>query len=157
MDKKTPNDYPQVKFRTGKDLEAELSSRSDEQSDSAYSRIAKRDLDRYYALLRLSLPRFSEEEALILVNALNGAKYEPEMAHRLYVDVQEYLEESNEGYHSEPVSNDVRTLVLRVKAMSHLECMAIIDAAERFWQGAYHKKPEEVRQHLLETGLVKGK
>lgn len=153
--KKTPNDYPQVKFRTGKDLEVQLASRSDEQTDREYSRVAKRDLDRYYSLLANAIPRFSEEEVLILVNVLNGAKYEPQMAHRLYVDVLEYLEESNEDYHSQAVSDDVRTLVLRVKAMSTIECMAIIDAAERFWQGTYHKEPEEVKRKLKEVGLIK--
>lgn len=154
MNKKTPNDYPQVKFRTGKDLEAEFASRSDEQSDSVFSRIAKRDLERYYTLLPGSLPTFTEGEAIILVNALNGAKYpQPEQACRLYVDVQEYLEES-EAYSQKPVNDDAPALVFRVKEMSPIECMAIIDAAERFWSGAYHQF--DIHERLKKVGLIKG-
>lgn len=151
MDKKTPNDYPQVKFRTGKDLEAELASRSEEMTDSAYSRVAKRDLERYYAMMARDAPVFSEDEALVLVNALNGAKYQPELVHRLYIDVQEYLEE-NEEYR---LSGNVLTLVLRLKEMKVLECMAVIDAVEKFWSGEYHKTPEETQQALRTVGLIK--
>lgn len=152
--------YSQVKFRPGADstLEAELTARAEqskEQSaDVALSQVAKRDLERLYMLYQLSLPTFSENEAIIIVNALNGTKCQPEMAHRLYVDVQEYLDES-ETYHVPTVSDDVRMLLIRLKALSRFECMAIYDAAERFWIGGYHKKLQEVQQRLRDVGLIK--
>lgn len=153
---KTSADYSQVKFRpgAGSSLEKELAARSEQAADIALSQVAKRDLERLYTLYRLSLPTFSESEAIVIVNALNGAKaVQPELAHRLYVDVQESLEES-ESYH---VVDDVqhRALIARLRGLSRFECIAIYDAAERFWLGGYHKAAEEVSAKLREVGLVK--
>lgn len=150
MDKKTPNDYPQVKFRTGKDLEAELASRSDETTDSAYSRIAKRDLERYYAMMALDLPTFSKPEARLLVSVLNGSRIHAETVHRIYLDVDEMLEEH-------PIEGINRgAFVARLRNLSRGECMAIADAVERFWNGAYHKSETDTWKRLEAVGLIKG-
>ena len=148
--------YSQVKFRpgVGTALESALQSRADQTTDVAFSQVAKRDLERLYALYRLSLPKFSEEEAMIIVNALNGASHvTPEMTHRLYVDVQEYLEES-EAYRVPSVSESARTLLIRLKAFSRFECMAVYDAAERFWLGPYSYNAEETHQRLKDVGFI---
>lgn len=146
-DKKTPADYPQIKFRPGKDLEAELASRSDEQSDSAYSQTAKRDLGRYYTLLSRSLPSFSEKEALVLANVLNGARNAPDGVHLLYAGVDIALEEN-------PVEGINRgAFVARLRNLHRFECMAIADAVERAWSGSYHI--DNLSERLRQVGLAK--
>lgn len=147
---KSPNDFAQVKFRPGFEsaLETALKDRAEQQLDSAYSQVARRDLGRYYTLLKRSLPTFSEPEALVIVGALKGSRIDPEIIHRLYVDVDEELEDH-------PVEGINRgAFVARLRNLSRLECMAIADAAERFWLGEYHKSGDEVSQRLREVGLV---
>lgn len=135
MDKMTPNDYPQVKFRTGtgSELELALDERVERQSD--YSRIAKRDLNRYYLLLPYLLPRFSEQEAVLLVNALNGTRLETERADKIWSEVED------------------EQLSAKLKAFSFPECMAVLDAVERFWKGPYCK--DDTLERLKSVGLVK--
>lgn len=131
--------YSQIKFRPqdGSPLERELIDRSENTEDPALSRVARRDLKRYYASIKASLPAFSEEEVNILLNALNGSRIErPE---RLYVEVLEYKEFAE-----------------RLRCMSYIECIATVDAVERYWLGAYSKSPEENRARLKEVGLING-
>lgn len=145
---KSPNDYPQIKFRpgAGSNLETALTERVDVQSDGAYSQVAKRDLERYYALLAKSLPQFSEDEALVLAQTLNGAMNRPETIHLLYAEVSSNPDVVDEELDAE--------FIARLKSLDRFSCMAIADAVERFWSGAYFQL--EVRERLKKAGLVKG-
>lgn len=147
MDKKTPNDYPQVKFRpgTGSNLESALIERVESQSDSAFSQAAKRDLERYYAGLPSALPSFSEQEAVWLVDAFNGShNVNPE---RVYLEILAFFEED--------LTPEQKKLVNFLRNLPIYASVAVLDAVERFWRGPYHKEESEVQRRLGEVGLVK--
>lgn len=142
---KQSSDYSQVKFRPGNGSKLEQALTARAETEESTGLVAKRDLERYYALIGLSLPVFSEQEALLLVNTLNASRINAETIHRLYVDVDEYLEEHPlEGFNR-------GAFVARLRNCSRLECMAIADAVERFWQGDYHKNEQESSQRLRDV------
>ena len=146
-DKKTPNDYPQVKFRpgTGSNLESALIERVELQSDSTFSQVAKRDLERYYAGLPSALPSFSEREAIWLVDAFNGSRnVNPD---RIYLEVLAFFEED--------LTPEQKKLVNFLRNLPTYASVAVLDAVERYWQGGYSKTPEQSQRRLREVGLVK--
>lgn len=134
--------YTQIQFRPGveSDLSCALSKRAEQTTDIALSQVARRDLERYYATLTHSLPDFSESEVIILLNVLNGVRVSNPQ--RLYVEVQENYPEHKE-------------FVERLRNFSYAQCLATIDAVERYWCGEYHKSPEEMRVRLREVGLIR--
>jgi hypothetical protein len=122
---KTPSDYPQVKFRPGKELTDPLAARSSEQTDSAYSQVAKQDLGDYYTLLSLCLPVFSHKERELLSCALNGWLATPETVQHLWTEVDTYLD-------TLPMAMiDGQSFVDRLRTLSRFECWAIVDALKR--------------------------
>lgn len=135
---KTPKDYPQVKFRLGEKspLEKAVLARSDTHEDKEVSRVSKRDLERYYLILPHLLPTFSEHEALVLVSELNGMRLENDRADKIWSEVEN------------------KELRAKLESLSFPECMAVLDAVQRFWSGAYSKSEKETQQKLREVGLV---
>lgn len=136
---KTPNDYPQVKFRLGvkSRVGASVAERSDKvQTDVACTHVVRRDVDRYYLLIPHLLPAFSEQEALLLVTALNGVHLDNERADKIWAEIED------------------EALSKKIKALPFPECVAVLDAVERFWQGSLRKTAEETRQRLREVGLI---
>lgn len=115
---KTPADYPLLKFRPGK-LAETLETRSSEQSDSAYSQVAKQDLADYYALLRACLPTFSHKERELLSCALNGWLTTIEKVHELWVEVDAYLDMLP------MVMSDGESFIARLQSLSRFECWSI--------------------------------
>lgn len=121
---KTPADYPLIKFRPGKLIES-LSSRSDEQTDSAYSQMAKQDLGDYYTLLSLSLPEFSHKERELLSCALNGWSATPETVQHLWAEVDAYLD-------ALPMAMfDGQSFINRLRSLSRFECWCVYNAAKQ--------------------------
>ena len=59
---------PKLQFRLDDQDSGEIERRK--MRDTVESDIARRDLRRYYTLLRVSLPTFTEEEALLLCEAM---------------------------------------------------------------------------------------
>lgn len=111
--------------------------------------VLPRDLERYYEMLRRSLPKFSEEEARVLTAVVDPHKNSIRDISRLRADVEDFLQEHGiEG---------VTALVERLRSFSFAECVAIVDTIELYWKGAYYKDAEEVSRRLREVGLVKGK
>lgn len=144
---KTPNDYTQIKFRPGAEsaLESALIERVDIQSDRAFSRVAKRDLERYYSALLSALPVFSEQEAIWLVDALNGrSNVVPE---RLYQEVRNSF--------ADDMTPDQKKLVNFLRNLPIYAATSVLDAVERFWQGAYGKSADEMAAKLREVGLIR--
>jgi hypothetical protein len=138
--------YPRVNFRLGVQIGDEIAVRSE--SGKTPDSIAKRDLDRYYILLSRSLPTFLESEALFICHALNDSRGNPRMIHRIWVDVCEVLDDSDQ------VDFNKIALVERLKALTPFECMAVFDAVERYWVGHYHMDDETSKKRLREVGLV---
>jgi hypothetical protein len=113
-----------VQFRAVGSFGGELDCRS----DGNESEVARRDLTRYYQLLRRSLPEFSEEEWMIIHNACNGLlTYDIQTVPLLWAQVSDFCEA-----HNVP---DCQPLIDRLRRLSLVECLAVIDEAERFWIG----------------------
>lgn len=121
---KTPGDYPQVKFRSGKMTET-LAARSSEQTDSAFSQTAKQDLGDYYALLSLCLPEFSHKERELISCALNGWLATTETVQHLWTEVDTYIDALP------MVLTDGEFFVHRLRSLSRFECWCIYDAVKR--------------------------
>ena len=118
---------PTVNFRAIPPLDARLLERagaSDNLNDAA-----RRDLSRYYAVLRDSLSRvsLSEGEASLIVDSLNGTIMDETSYLHLWMEVDdaELFEKWNVGRSA---------LIAKLKALSPGETLAVIDAAERFWR-----------------------
>src|SRR6266705_1158561 len=78
-----------VSLRVTPLVKRELEER--EETGKSTSFIVNRDLGRYYFLLKASLPTFTMQEAMILVNATNGHITRPETVHLLWAEVQDWL------------------------------------------------------------------
>lgn len=148
---------PLIQFRAIDQMAQQLTTRSnvpEQASESALKSIlsetARRDLDRYYNTLVRSLPKFSVEEASLLLDALNGCISEPHSVQLLWANIADAVQE---GY-DKKWEVDGPALVERLRKLSYAECMAVTDAVERFWYGPYRQEgPLEPR--LREVGLVK--
>jgi hypothetical protein len=148
MEKKNPNDYPRVMFRVNKTLEPSLSERRE--GEQPLEQVVRRDLERYYELLKKSLPTFSINEAQLICNALNGNIIRPESVHLLWAEVSDMLEE---GMVDERDVNGP-ALVKRLRALTPFECMSVADAVERVWNSpTYHA--DNFEERLRQSGLVK--
>lgn len=121
------SDYSQVKFRPGKGskFEQTLAARASEQTDSAYSQIARDDLENYYALLSLCLPEFSYAERHILRTVLNGWLVTPEKVNQLWVEVDAYLDTTDVSMPTQ------EAFIARLRSLSRFECWCIVDAWQR--------------------------
>jgi hypothetical protein len=126
-----------VQFYNSKALKECLKARSGDATP--VSLVAQRDLERYYEALDRALPVLTEDEATMLVNALNGKWHaDPVNIALLWAEV----------------ADDDPALADRLRKMSFIECVAIVDAVERFWQGPYHQE-ESIASRLREVGLVR--
>lgn len=119
-----------IQFRPG-NLMAELLNRTGE-FDSP-DLIARRDLGRYYSLIRRSVPKFTHEDVEILTMACEfWTVTDADQARHIWAEVEIWLEESapQSGYSDEWI-NDHRGLVDRLKELEPVESMAVSDAIER--------------------------
>lgn len=108
-------------------LVAELAARGDNRSQ-----IISRDLGRLYTLYRRALATvpLTVEEACLLVDALNGALSGTDTAHLLWVEVEDacHLDHLDEKWQV-----DGPALVQKLRQLTDTQALALIDAAERFW------------------------
>jgi hypothetical protein len=108
------------------DIAAELDTRGDNRSA-----VIRRDLERLYTLYQRSLPRdLTEAEACLICDVMNGTLMDANTAHMLYAEVEDGI--ALEGL-AEKWEIDGPALVEKLKALSDIQCLAVIDAAERFW------------------------
>ena len=112
------------------ELAGEVRSRDDAGSLSG---VVTRDLARLYAMYRLALEGagLSVAEALLICEALNDRELQPDSAADLWAVVEEAC--AKNGLHTDWELEDYGPLVKKLKSLSSLHCMAIVDAAERFW------------------------
>lgn len=137
----------QIQFRPDEQLTAELQARAGETMAPSPGLVAQRDLGRYYALLKRSLPTFSLEDAMVLVNALNGLITMPETAHLLWAQVEDFLIDS--GVDSAPMP-----LVERLRKLTPFEALAVADAVERAWNSETYRI-DNMEERIRKVGLVK--
>ena len=147
---KKSSDFPYLGLRPSERTMAAVQSRTDTDARIQKSTVGSRDLERYYALLPSVLPAFSEGEAFFLAGALNGSRFaSPESIPGMAKDVADTLRESpNQSF-------DGASLLARLQSMSYAEQVAIVDAVEQVWLGAYRKSSDELRQRLRSVGLVR--
>ena len=122
-----------ISFRPG-EIKDDLVLRTDDGADDATGKLlsetARRDLERYYSLLRVSLPQFSTGEALLICDAMNGTITEPHTASLVWAVVADALEDGlAEKWHV-----DGEALVKRLRSLTPFEQLAVADACERFWR-----------------------
>ncbi len=127
------------------ELDAALQSRGDDPKQ-----IAARDLLRYYALLPRATPRFSEEEASLLVDALAGRTIQTDDPRAVWSAVQKGIQRDmlDRRWFVDGVS-----LVATLRFLDPVQRVALIDAIER-----YSRLPVDemgMGEALRAVGLVK--
>ena len=133
--------YPNVNFRAGEHLNTMLSDR-----DENINAVAKRDLERYYNVLQAHLPTFSMNEALFLCDALNGVRCSPDT-------LRVNLLASDEFVSAEKWDVDGTSFLERIKSLSYVESLAVIDAVERVWNAPEYSV--DLKKRVVLVGLVK--
>lgn len=141
------NRKPPVQLRPDTNLDAELTARSKDELPAARNAIAARDLERYYALLTASAPKFRQSEAMLIADALNGSLNEVHSMRLLWASIQEAIE--YDGL-DQKWGVDGAALVARLRALSLAEIYAVTDAIERAWLGRDGSMPER----LAALGLI---
>ena len=114
-----------VGFRAFPDLLAFLDARR--RPGEARGSVARECLERYRALLahgreELRSMGLTEEEALQVMEVLNGVFHTPQTAHLVWGDVADRL-------------GDEHPLTQKVRSLSPAGRFALVDLAERFWRG----------------------
>lgn len=127
------------------ELDAALRSRGDEPNE-----VAVRDLQRYYALLPRATPRFKEEEASLLVEALAGQAIPMDDIRGVWSIVQKRMQRDmlDRRWFVDGVS-----LVAKLRFMEPWQLMALIDAIERY--GRLPVDEMGMEEALRAVGLVK--
>lgn len=107
------------------------------------SEVIRRDLSRLYRLYERALLQvdLSVQEALLIVDALISAYSTADDAAMLWADVEDAIRLDRLD---QKFGVDGEKLVEKLRGLSEIQAMALIDAAERFWIQKGDKPPEEV-------------
>ncbi len=145
-DKQTEN---LIQFRAGDTLQLEIQARNEGHGPGP---TARRDLERYYYMIRSSTPTFSEAEARLLVDALSGIITEPHTAHLLWAVVDDAI---RLGRLDEKWGVDGWALVQRLRNdLTPFEALAIADAVERVWSLMADAKSTPITDVIIRVGLI---
>lgn len=113
--------------------------------------IARRDLERYYALLveELATVTLSENEALLICDALNGTLMLPQTMRLLWAEIDDSirLDATDEKWQV-----DGPALVEKLRRFTSGQTLAVVDAGERWWNR--NEIDEDPRERLRIVGLV---
>jgi len=121
------------------------------QADRSFSETGRRMLERYLYLLQVSMPDFSEAEASLIVDALNGTIFHKETVSLLWAEIEDA---SRSGGLAEKWQIDGASLLARLRDLTPFEALAVVDAVEQFWSGPYRQEGP-MREKLLACGLLK--
>ena len=140
-------DLKSITFRPGL-LSDPLAERAGTYSPAA---VAQRDLQRYYDMLAgaLSTVDLAENEALFLVDILNGTFIELTTAQMLPYEVKEAEPEYFEKWHI----TDHAAYIAKIRSWTLAQRLAVCDAVERAWGNTYHV--EDMRARVVRVGLVR--
>jgi hypothetical protein len=139
-----------VSFRPKGQIERDIQARSGD-GEKSPSSVAETAVGRYFEALRRSLPTFTEAEATLLVSVLNGARHgDPVSIGYLWAEIADDHGEATLEFGE---SSDGVAFSQRLRALSFIECVAIVDAVERFWLGSYHQEGP-IGPKLREVGLI---
>jgi hypothetical protein len=109
-------------------LETELEARGDNRNH-----VIHRDLERLYTLYRLALRdvKLTLPEAWFIVDMLNGSLMDAYTAGTLWASAEDAC--AMDGL-DKKWQVDGKAFVEKLKALSPVQALALVDAAERFWQ-----------------------
>lgn len=132
-------------------LAPHLAARVDVDDNAHASQVAQRDLGRYYELMTLALASINlvVNEAALIADALNGTIIDVQTAQMLAYEIQDALDDGL----AEKWGLDGQELVHKVAHWSLAQRLAVCDAVERFWRGAYHV--ETIADRLALVGLIR--
>ena len=120
-----------VQFRDV-DVEAQIRLRLD--SEQSPGRVAARDLGRYYMLMQATLPTLglSEGEATLICEAIDGVGLLG--THGLiWAHIDQACRDSVIGKRHGLDEHQQAALVERMRSWSPVQCLACVDAVERYW------------------------
>ncbi len=138
-----------INFRPG-DLAEALSERT--QPEEGLGAVAKRDLGRYYAMLRVAGEdiRFTRAEASLICDALNGIWLRDARAWQTaWAEIADHIQLNGAAKHDGVQDPDA--LVRRLREMHPAAKVALVDAVERFWRSRDDRDAGEV---LADVGLL---
>jgi len=142
---------PIIKFRAKETLNKELECRVMPEEELSPSLVAQRDLERYYALLPRVLPSFTEAEAYLIVESLNGSLWPSDLIHLHWTTIEDaiLLDHLDQKWNV-----DGKQFLARLHQLSPFELIAIRDAAERFWHIVSRQDAPPFDEVLRQVGLV---
>jgi len=122
----------QIVFRAGGDLLKSIQNRIDNEFSSEHQ-VAKRDLERYYALITYSLKEveLSEQEAMFIISSTNGTMFEPFTIRLIWANLEDsiLLDKLHLNF-----DIDATKLIEKIKNASTGYQFALCDAIERWWK-----------------------
>lgn len=142
-----------VEFRASKSLLAHIAARcGSSQPGTEPNRIAERDLERYYYALEQTLRsvELTEQEALLICDAMNGVLVEPHTAQLLWAQIADAVE--IDGL-DRKWGVDGAALTAKLRGLSYAQALAVSDAVERWWSGPC--RDTDGAMSLRKVGLVK--
>lgn len=106
----------------------EISARGDNRSGTI-----SRDLERLYTLYSRALATVQLEfnQAYLIVDALNGVLMDANNAKLLWAEIEDAI---NLDHLDQKWQVDGKALVEKLRGLNEIQAIAVIDAAERFWQ-----------------------
>ncbi len=145
------SESPLVTFRCYGPASDELGKRTNGQ---AIGSIARRDLERYYALLKAELATvdLTEAEASLIVDARNGILHEPWSMQLFWAGISDAieLEGLDRKWHV-----DGPALIAKLRGLSYAQTVAIVDAAEQVWNQISKNEKRDLRDIVKTVGLTR--
>lgn len=112
--------------------------------------IGQRDLIRYYEALEQALPHFTREESMLLVDALNGHVFHHTTDIQLVWAIVD--DAIRDGHLDQKWEVNRPALVERLRGLSYMEKLALVDAIERAWNSSTYTIPN-MEGRLSQIGL----
>lgn len=133
-------------------MQPELGKEIEERGDNR-TLVIHRDLERLYTLYRYALQdiSLSLQEAWFIVDILNGTPMDAETANMLWAEAEDacFLNHLDQKW-----GIDGKALVEKLKKLSRTQSLALIDAAERFWQANTGNMGEEDIKRFFRMAVI---
>lgn len=130
---------------------------SPQKQDALLSDTGERDLTRYYKALLPTLYAINLQygEAMLIVDALNGYRMTTELPQLMVDNVEDAMR--MDGL-DEKWKVDRDALIEKMRQWTPLDCLAVIDAVERWWNTTtYYQSEEQIsfEQRCIQVGLLR--
>jgi hypothetical protein len=98
--------------------------------------VVRRDLERYYALLSIAMQRVSltQQELNLLCDVLNGVEIHTGLLPYLPQVLADAVGDARKDGYDEKWGVDTDALAEKIRSLSVLDALAIVDAVEQFWE-----------------------